>query len=55
MSVAAEFEVANEQYAAQFNKGDLPLPPGRYVPSSTAVVAVVVVVSRRSRVVSLSW
>ncbi|KAJ4153121.1 hypothetical protein LMH87_009625 [Akanthomyces muscarius] len=31
MSVAAEFEAANKQYAAQFNKGDLPLPPGRKV------------------------
>ncbi|TQV91499.1 carbonic anhydrase [Cordyceps javanica] len=31
MSVAAEFEAANQQYAAQFTKGDLPLPPGRKV------------------------
>ncbi|OAQ96053.1 hypothetical protein LLEC1_06566 [Akanthomyces lecanii] len=31
MSVAAEFEAANKQYAAQFTKGDLPLPPGRKV------------------------
>ncbi len=37
MSVAAEFEAANQQYAAQFTKGDLPLPPGRYVPSSAVV------------------
>lgn len=38
MSVAAEFEAANKQYAAQFTKGDLPLPPGRYVSSSAVVV-----------------
>ncbi|OAA71203.1 Carbonic anhydrase [Cordyceps fumosorosea ARSEF 2679] len=31
MSVAAEFETANKQYAAQFTHGDLPLPPGRKV------------------------
>ena len=47
MSVAAEFEAANKQYAAQFTKGDLPLPPGRYVPLYTVV--------SRSRAVSLSW
>ncbi|GJN78555.1 hypothetical protein PLIIFM63780_002049 [Purpureocillium lilacinum] len=35
MSVAAEFEAANQKYAASFAKGDLPLPPGRKV----AVVA----------------
>lgn len=28
-SVIPEFEAANQKYAAQFNKGDLPLPPGR--------------------------
>lgn len=32
---AKEFEAANEKYAASFNKGDLPLPPGRYVMSSS--------------------
>jgi len=31
MSVAAEFEAANQKYAASFAKGDLPLPPGRYL------------------------
>ena len=30
-SVAQEFEAANQQYAAQFTKGDLPMPPGRKV------------------------
>jgi len=35
MSVANEFLQANERYAAQFTKGDLPMPPGRHV----AVVA----------------
>ncbi|KAK7428331.1 hypothetical protein QQZ08_005228 [Neonectria magnoliae] len=34
-SVIPEFEAANQKYAAQFNKGNLPLPPGRKV----AVVA----------------
>ncbi|KAH7361717.1 carbonic anhydrase [Plectosphaerella cucumerina] len=34
-SIAPEFEAANEKYAASFNKGHLPLPPGRKV----AVVA----------------
>ena len=29
--VAKEFEAANDKYAAQFTKGDLPLPPGRKV------------------------
>jgi hypothetical protein len=29
--VATEFEAANAKYAAQFTKGDLPMPPGRYV------------------------
>jgi carbonic anhydrase len=31
MSVVDEFLHANEQYAANFKKGDLPLPPGRKV------------------------
>ncbi|KAK2612274.1 hypothetical protein QQS21_001700 [Conoideocrella luteorostrata] len=35
MSVSSEFEAANKQYAATFDKGSLPLPPGRKV----AVVA----------------
>lgn len=30
MTVASEFEVANQQYAASFDKADLPMPPGRY-------------------------
>jgi hypothetical protein len=34
MTVASEFEVANEQYVATFDKADLPMPPGRYVISS---------------------
>jgi carbonic anhydrase len=29
MTVADEFVVANKAYAAQFTKGDLPMPPGR--------------------------
>ncbi|TQV94138.1 hypothetical protein V2A60_002801 [Cordyceps javanica] len=31
MSVTADFEAANQQYAAQFTKADLPMPPGRKV------------------------
>ncbi|PNY23865.1 Carbonic anhydrase [Tolypocladium capitatum] len=31
MSASAEFEAANEKYAASFNKGHLQLPPGRKV------------------------
>ncbi|VVT45243.1 uncharacterized protein SAPINGB_P000685 [Magnusiomyces paraingens] len=31
MSVAKEFELANDKYSAGFTKGDLPLPPGRKV------------------------
>ncbi|KAI5463381.1 carbonic anhydrase [Mariannaea sp. PMI_226] len=31
VSVVPEFEAANEKYAASFNKGHLPLPPGRKV------------------------
>src|SRR6476619_5947545 len=30
-TVAREFVAANEQYAAGFTKGDLPMPPGRKV------------------------
>jgi carbonic anhydrase len=29
MSVRDELETANEAYASQFSKGDLPMPPGR--------------------------
>jgi carbonic anhydrase len=32
MSVAAEFEVANQKYEASYTKADLPMPPGRYMP-----------------------
>ena len=31
MSLVSEFRAANERYAAQFNKGSLPMPPGRKV------------------------
>ncbi|KAM0513750.1 hypothetical protein ACHAPE_007576 [Trichoderma viride] len=31
MTVASEFEVANKQYVAGFDKADLPMPPGRKV------------------------
>jgi carbonic anhydrase len=31
MSVTDELLLANEQYAASFDKGDLPLPPGRKI------------------------
>lgn len=34
MTVASEFEVANQQYVATFDKADLPMPPGRCVLSS---------------------
>ncbi|PCD23569.1 hypothetical protein AU210_015086 [Fusarium oxysporum f. sp. radicis-cucumerinum] len=30
-SIVSEYEAANEQYAAAFNKGDLALPPSRHV------------------------
>lgn len=29
MTVAAEFEAANEQYVQVFNQGELPMPPSR--------------------------
>lgn len=29
MPASTEFEAANKQYAATFDKGTLPLPPGR--------------------------
>ena len=31
MTVASEFQAANEKYTASFTKGDLPMPPGRKV------------------------
>jgi hypothetical protein len=31
MSVARELETANQKYAAEFTKGDLALPPARFV------------------------
>src|SRR5205807_10217093 len=31
MSVAQEFQKANEVYASSFNKGDLPMPPARHL------------------------
>lgn len=34
MSVAKEFEAANANYVASFTKGDLQLPPQRYVDSA---------------------
>ena len=39
MSVIQEFEQANENYAAQFSKGDLPMPPGRKVAVVTCMDA----------------
>lgn len=39
MTVASEFEVANQQYAAGFDKADLPMPPGRYVSSYSSILA----------------
>lgn len=38
MSVSAEFEAANEKYAASFDKGDLPLPPRRYASLRIATI-----------------
>ncbi len=29
MTVATEFEAANKKYVGTFDKGDVPLPPGR--------------------------
>ena len=31
LSITPEYEAANEQYAEDFDKGDLALPPSRYV------------------------
>jgi carbonic anhydrase len=39
MSVVQEFEQANENYAAQFSKGNLPMPPGRKVAVVTCMDA----------------
>jgi carbonic anhydrase len=39
MSVVQEFKQANENYAAQFNKGDLPMPPARKVAVVTCMDA----------------
>ena len=39
MSVADEFRKANEGYAANFQKGDLPMPPGRHVAVLTCMDA----------------
>jgi len=39
MPVADEFRKANEGYAANFQKGDLPMPPGRHVAVLTCMDA----------------
>src|SRR5438067_2082680 len=39
MSVAQEFQKANEVYASSFNKGDLPMPPARHVAVLTCMDA----------------
>ena len=39
MSVAQEFQKANEAYASSFNKGDLPMPPARHVAVLTCMDA----------------
>src|SRR5438876_6152676 len=39
MSVAQEFLKANEAYAANFQKGDLPMPPARHVAVLTCMDA----------------
>src|SRR5881227_4415109 len=39
MSVAQEFQKANDAYAASFNKGDLPMPPARHVAVLTCMDA----------------
>ena len=39
MSVAEEFQKANEAYASSFNKGDLPMPPARHVAVLTCMDA----------------
>src|SRR5215467_16010686 len=39
MSVAQEFQKANEVYASSFNKGDLQMPPARHVAVLTCMDA----------------
>src|ERR1700681_3680352 len=39
MSVVQEFLEANEKYAANFQKGDLPMPPARHVAVLTCMDA----------------
>ena len=39
MSVAQEFQKANDAYASTFNKGDLPMPPARHVAVLTCMDA----------------
>jgi carbonic anhydrase len=39
MSVAQEFQKANDAYASSFNKGDLPMPPARHVAVLTCMDA----------------
>jgi len=39
MSVLPEFRAANDRYAEQFSKGDLPMPPGRKVAIVTCMDA----------------
>src|SRR5213595_1412606 len=39
MSVAQEFQKANDAYASSFNQGDLPMPPARHVAVLTCMDA----------------
>src|SRR5207244_9551681 len=39
MSVAQEFQKANDAYASSFSKGNLPMPPGRHVAVLTCMDA----------------
>ena len=39
MSVAQEFQKANEEYASSFEKGELPMPPARHVAVLTCMDA----------------
>jgi len=39
MSVAQEFQKANDAYASSFSKGDLPMPPARHVAVLTCMDA----------------
>src|SRR6266576_5948968 len=39
MSVAQEFQKANDAYASSFSKGNLPMPPARYVAVLTCMDA----------------